>query len=282
MKKIFLLLIVVLIVSAFAVAAIEYESHPIVPMPTEAADLPPISQSRAAAEDMGRETLRTYILARLSMEKLAKEEEENAAADLAATLQETTKYWSEARSKAQSLRETASAEEEGSSKISLRFSLMNHAYASMPVDRKREEALTEERKKIIEAYASYPYSRNLKILAAQIEQDADTAASLLARIEGGEISCREAAAELSENCRIAMTARSLGGKLQYVRPEGHEAFAWFWGDAETFAAIAPEGSRLLLDRVTRIVFIVNDTGILMGDKALSTIDVDEFLAAYSK
>ncbi len=260
MKKICLAAILLLTVMVIAFIGFS-KPEPTFPVPTEAVELPPLSGARAAAEEKGREALEAYIAARLAMEELAKSKEKEPP-QLAPLTQKTKKQWHNVQIKATTLKEAVSSE--GQTKVSLHFSLLRQASASMPLDRKKEEALTKERQRIIAAYADYPYSSRLHLLAEQIEHDAALALELLNQAEEDTITYPEASQKLRENCQISITAPSLGGRLKFARAESHEAFAWFWDENETFVTIAPEGTHLLLGKVPQLIFLPGDTEIILG------------------
>ena len=73
MKKICLLMILILTGAVVAVIGF-HEPEPILPVPTEATELPALSSERLRAEEQGREVLRVYILGRVSVENIAREE----------------------------------------------------------------------------------------------------------------------------------------------------------------------------------------------------------------
>ena len=267
MKKICLLTILFLIGAAIAVVGF-HEPEPILPVPTEATELPALSSERLRAEEQGREVLRVYILGRVSVEKIAREEQ--AGNDTKAALrQETHKYWQTARQKAEDMKKILSNSGSAAQR------------QNENMDRKKEVELTEERKRIIASYADYPYVDNLQILAEQIEHDADLFLELFTQVEEGKLSVQQLSAKLAESCRIKLTAAELGSSLAFPRPEGHEAFAWFWGGTDTFVRGAPQGTILLLGKLPDIVFITGDTEIKMGEKPLSALDLDAIEQKYT-
>lgn len=284
MKKICLLMILILTGAVVAVIGF-HEPEPILSVPTEATELPALSSERLRAEDQSREVLRVYILGRVSVEKIAREEQ--AGNDTKAALrQESREYWQAARQKAEDMKEMLSnpgsaAQRQTEKKVSMFSPLLGRASASVPLDRKKEVELTEERKRIIASYADYPYVDNLQILAEQIEYDADLSLELLTQVEDGNLSVQQLSAKLAESCRIKLTAAELGSSLAFPRPEGHEAFAWFWGGTETFVRVAPQGTILLLGKLPDIVFITGDTEIKMGEKPLSALDLDAIEQKYT-
>ena len=191
-----------------------------------------------------------------------------------------------ARKKAEDMKEMLSnpcsaAQRQTEKKVSMFSPLLGIASASVPLDRKKEVELTEERKRIIASYADYPYVDNLQILAEQIEHDADLFLELFTQVEEGKLSVQQLSAKLAESCRIKLTAAELGSSLAFPRPEGHEAFAWFWGGTETFVRVAPQGTILLLGKLPDIVFITGDTEIKMGEKPLSALDLDAIEQKYT-
>ena len=258
MKKICLLMILILTGAVVAVIGF-HEPEPILPVPTEATELPALSSERLRAEEQGREVLRVYILGRVSVEKIAREEQ--AGNDTKAALrQETHKYWQTARQKAEDMKEMLSnpgsvAQRQTEKKVSMFSPLLGRASASVPLDRKKEVELTEERKRIIASYADYPYVDNLQILAKQIEHDADLFLELFTQVEEGKLSVQQLSAKLAESCRIKLTAAELGSSLAFPRPEGHEAFAWFWGGTDTFVRVAQQGTILLLGKLPDILHL---------------------------
>jgi hypothetical protein len=284
MKKICLLMILILTGAVVAVIGF-HEPEPILPVPIEATELPALSSERLRAEEQGREVLRVYILGRVSVEKIAREEiKENDTK--AALRQESREYWQAARKKAEDMKEMLSnlgsvAQRQTEKKVSMFSPLLGRASASVPLDRKKEVELTEERKRIIASYADYPYVDNLQILAEQIEYDADLSLELLTQAEAGKLSVQQVSSKLAESCRIKLTAAELGSSLAFPRPEGHEAFAWFWGGTETFVRVAPQGTILLLGKLPDIVFITGDTEIKMGEKPLSALDLDAIEQKYT-
>ena len=284
MKKICLLMILILTGAVVAVIGF-HEPEPILSVPTEATELPALSSERLRAEEQGREVLRVYILGRVSVEKIAREEiKENDTK--AALRQESREYWQAARKKAEDMKEMLSnpgsaAQRQNENKVSMFSPLLGRASASVPLDRKKEVELTEERKRIIASYADYPYVDNLQILAEQIEHDADLFLELFTQVEEGKLSVQQLSAKLAESCRIKLTAAELGSSLAFPRPEGHEAFAWFWGGTETFVRVAPQGTILLLGKLPDIVFITGDTEIKMGEKPLSALDLDAIEQKYT-
>lgn len=284
MKKICLLMILILTGAVVAVIGF-HETEPILSVPTEATELPALSSERLRAEEQGREVLRVYILGRVSVEKIAREEiKENDTK--AAWRQESREYWQAARKKAEDMKEMLSnpgsvAQRQIEKKVSMFSPLLGRASASVPLDRKKEVELTEERKRIIASYADYPYVDNLQILAEQIEYDADLSLELFTQVEDGKLSVQQLSAKLAESCRIKLTAAELGSSLAFPRPEGHEAFAWFWGGTETFVRVAPQGTILLLGKLPDIVFITGDTEIKMGEKPLSALDLDAIEQKYT-
>lgn len=277
MKKICLLMILILTGAVVAIIGF-HEPEPILSVPTEATELPALSSERLRAEEQGREVLRVYILGRVSVENIAREEiKENDTK--AALRQKSREYWQAARKKAENMKEMLSnpgsvAQRQTEKKVSMFSPLLGRASASVPLDRKKEVELTEERKRIIASYEDYPYVDNLQILAEQIEHDADLFLELFTQVEEGKLSVQQLSAKLAESCRIKLTAAELGSSLAFLRPEGHEAFAWFWGGTETFVRVAPQGTILLLGKLPDIVFITGDTEIKMGEKPLSALDLD--------
>lgn len=277
MKKICLLSL--LLLAGMTIAIISFrEPEPILPVPTEATELPVLSPERLRAEDQGREALRYYILGRVSVEKIAREEKKGTA-PAKVLLQESTECWQEACQKAKLMKDTPLPAEKN---VSLSLPVLGVASASMPLDRKRGEKLTEERKRIIAFYADYPYRDNLQILACQMEHDTALALKLLSQAREGNLSFQQAASTLAENCKIHLTSHSLGGSLKFPRDESHEAFACFWGGTETFVRIAPEDTALLLGKQADIVFITGDTEITLGEKPLSVLDLDVLGQKYAE
>lgn len=283
MKKICLLTILFLTGAVITVVGF-LEPEPIQPVPTEATELPALSAERLRAEEQGREALRVYILGRVCVEKIV--HEEKVGNDPEAVLwQKTRKYWQETRQKAEAMKklllDSKSAAPPAEKQVSMFLPVMNIASASIPLDRKKEVELTEERKRIIASYDAYPYADNLQCLAGQIEHDAALMLELLDQAEEGKLSAQQAALKLTENCQIKLTASELGSSLVFLRPEGHEAFAWFWGGTETFVRVAPQGTILLLGKLPDIVFLTGDTAIKMGEKPLSALDLDTMAQKYT-
>lgn len=241
MKKICLLTILFLIGAAIAVVGF-HEPEPILPVPTEATDLPDLSPERLRAEEQGREVLRVYILGRVSVENIAREEIKGHDTK-AALRQESREYWQAARKKAEDMKEMLSnpgsaAQRQTEKKVSMFSSLLGIASASVPLE-------------------------------------------LLTQAEAGKLSVQQVSSKLAESCQIKLTTAELGSRLVFPRPEGHEAFAWFWGGTETFVRVAPQGTILLLGKLPDIVFITGDTEIKMGEKPLSVLNLDAIEKKYT-
>ena len=152
MKKICLLMILILTGAVVAVIGF-HEPEPILPVPTEATELPALSSERLRAEEQGREVLRVYILGRVSVENIAREEIKGHDTK-AALRQESREYWQAARKKAEDMKEMLSnpgsaAQRQTEKKVSMFSPLLGIAAASVPLDRKKEVGVREERTGVI-------------------------------------------------------------------------------------------------------------------------------------
>ena len=280
------------------IAAVGCGGYPIFPpMQEEAVELPAVRREREIVEAAGAEALRQYIVARLSMEELARRETEGGnPEELAGRSSRALHLWQDVGETAERAERMAAylesieqKEREPQGAISSGFpaeertSFLPTAHASMPRDAEKEEALRKERERLIHGYAAYPAGKQIRILAEQIERDAKAAQILLEQAQEETLpQYGEDVAFLREKCSVVLLMRSMGGAVHRETPEAETAAAWFWGESDTVADIRLASSKVLLGRHPHILFLVDAAEIRTSGTTLAIpVDsVEKLLAQY--